>query len=233
VVGGGGAIYYGVPAGSQAGTPNQFQDQGRKIMIEVKPSTRPAAILFDLDGTLVESWTTVPMPHAKEALSSYHDAGMPMGIITNQAGPMWHLLINKSRYPSPEQIAENIFKIVLEFPYNLPWFISIGDTRLINPKPSSYAPPLATESEYAAAAEQLRATILANRPQTIHIEVSDSPTWRKPAGGALIQASKFLEVEAAKCLYVGDLPEDGDAAEAAGMRFLASYHWLRNPNQFL
>jgi hypothetical protein len=172
---GGGDICYGVPAGGQTGTPNQFQDQGRKIMIDTKFSTRPGAILFDLDGTLVESWTTVPMPHAKDALLSYHDAGMPMAIITNQAGPMWHLLVNKSRYPSPEKIAENIFTIVLEFPYNIPWFISIGDTRLINPRQSSYAPPLATESQYAAAAEQLRATILTNRPQNIHVEVSDSP----------------------------------------------------------
>jgi histidinol-phosphate phosphatase family protein len=55
--------------------------------------TRPAAVLFDRDGTLIEDVPyngdpdrVVPVPGAREALSRLRAAGVPVGVISNQSG---------------------------------------------------------------------------------------------------------------------------------------------------
>ena len=60
----------------------------------VSPATAvPAAVLFDRDDTLVhdvpyntDSAAVVPMPGAREALDRLRDAGIPVGVVTNQSG---------------------------------------------------------------------------------------------------------------------------------------------------
>ncbi|GAA1257032.1 hypothetical protein GCM10009677_04150 [Sphaerisporangium rubeum] len=54
---------------------------------------RPAAVLFDRDGTLVvdvpfntDPDLVRPFPGAKEALDRLRRAGIPIGVVTNQAG---------------------------------------------------------------------------------------------------------------------------------------------------
>jgi histidinol-phosphate phosphatase family protein len=54
---------------------------------------RPAAVLFDRDGTLVRDVPfnglpelVEPMPGAAAATARLRDAGMPMGVVTNQSG---------------------------------------------------------------------------------------------------------------------------------------------------
>jgi HAD superfamily hydrolase (TIGR01662 family) len=53
----------------------------------------PAAVLFDRDDTLVhdvpyntDPTAVVPMPGAREALNRLRDAGIPVGVVTNQSG---------------------------------------------------------------------------------------------------------------------------------------------------
>ena len=55
--------------------------------------TRPAAVLFDRDGTLVEDTPyngdpakVVAVPGAARAVSRLRDAGMPLAVISNQSG---------------------------------------------------------------------------------------------------------------------------------------------------
>jgi D-glycero-D-manno-heptose 1,7-bisphosphate phosphatase len=55
--------------------------------------TRPAAVLFDRDGTLVrdvayngDPTRVKPMPGAREALARLRDAGIPVGVVSNQSG---------------------------------------------------------------------------------------------------------------------------------------------------
>jgi histidinol-phosphate phosphatase family protein len=55
--------------------------------------TRPAAVLFDRDGTLIEDVPyngdpdrVVPVSGAREALSRLRAAGVPVGVISNQSG---------------------------------------------------------------------------------------------------------------------------------------------------
>ena len=55
--------------------------------------TRPAAVLFDRDGTLVvdvpyngDPARVRPVPHARAALDLLRAAGVPTGVVTNQSG---------------------------------------------------------------------------------------------------------------------------------------------------
>jgi histidinol-phosphate phosphatase family protein len=58
-----------------------------------RPAARPAAVLFDRDGTLIEDVPyngdpdrVVPVPGAREAISRLRAAGIPVGVISNQSG---------------------------------------------------------------------------------------------------------------------------------------------------
>jgi histidinol-phosphate phosphatase family protein len=57
------------------------------------PRPRPAAVLFDRDGTLVvdvpyngDPGRVLPMPGAREALDRLRAAGVPVGVVSNQSG---------------------------------------------------------------------------------------------------------------------------------------------------
>lgn len=57
------------------------------------PGTRPAAVLFDRDGTLIadvayngDPALVVPLPGARRALRRLHAAGIPTAVISNQSG---------------------------------------------------------------------------------------------------------------------------------------------------
>jgi D-glycero-D-manno-heptose 1,7-bisphosphate phosphatase len=59
----------------------------------VSPPSSTAAVLFDRDGTLIEDEPYCadpalvrPMPHARAALALVREAGLPIGVITNQSG---------------------------------------------------------------------------------------------------------------------------------------------------
>ncbi|MEO3810632.1 HAD-IIIA family hydrolase [Sphaerisporangium sp. B11E5] len=56
-------------------------------------NARPAAVLFDRDGTLIvdvpynsDPALVRPVPGAREALDRLRGAGVPIGVVTNQAG---------------------------------------------------------------------------------------------------------------------------------------------------
>ncbi|MFF7892113.1 D-glycero-alpha-D-manno-heptose-1,7-bisphosphate 7-phosphatase [Streptomyces sp. NPDC007907] len=63
---------------------------------------RPAAVLFDRDGTLVadvpyngDPSRVTPMPGAREAVDAVRAAGVPAGVVTNQSGVARGLLTRR------------------------------------------------------------------------------------------------------------------------------------------
>jgi histidinol-phosphate phosphatase family protein len=84
--------------------PGLLADAARAPRPGRGPGARPAAVLFDRDGTLVvdvpyngDPERVVPMPGAREALSRLRAAGIPTAVVSNQSGVARGLL-------RPEQV---------------------------------------------------------------------------------------------------------------------------------
>jgi len=68
-------------------------------------------LLCDLDGTLVETWRTTPLPDVRERLQVLQDQGVPVVVVTNQGGVGYRYaheqrgeLAQAARYPTFEAV---------------------------------------------------------------------------------------------------------------------------------
>lgn len=174
------------------------------------------AVLFDLDGVLVRSFTTEPLPGAKERIAALKAQGIPMAICTNQAGPIWGQATGQEKYPLTETIAANIKTIIGSLGLGgatgldgIPWFVSIGDERVLG---------MMDRDQYDFVTEVIKIH-LDEALFDVDVRIETEAAWRKPAPDMLLAAAKYLGVEPADCLYVGDMETDRQAAVAAGMQF--------------
>lgn len=167
-------------------------------------------VIFDLDGTLVESFTTTPLHGAKERIARLRAQGSNIAIATNQAGPIWYWVTEDAKFPSAIKIAKNIASITeaLEL-QGVPWFVSIGDLRARDRK---------GENIYRIALQGIRYA-LQNELPSVPLRISGLAHWRKPSPGMLLRVAEYFDVEASQCLYVGDMDTDEQAARAAEMAF--------------
>lgn len=176
---------------------------------------KPKAVLFDLDGTLVESFTTKPLSGAAERIAQLRADGVKMAVCTNQAGPLWLAHTKDAKYPGAHRIKMNIVEIIRSLSLGgVKWFVSVGDRRIYQAMKDIYNDEKKCKEEY----EKLTLMIV-GLLRTQDFIVSASDEWRKPAPGMLLAAAKFLAVAPADCLYIGDMETDRQAAQAAGMQF--------------
>jgi HAD superfamily hydrolase (TIGR01662 family) len=135
----------------------------------------PAAVLFDRDGTLIhdvpynaDPAAVRPVPGARQALNRLREAGIPVGVITNQSGVARGLI-------SAEQLEQ------------------------VNNRVSELLGPFA---------------VWRVCPHDRH----DGCGCRKPAPGLVTSAAAQLGVPAQRCVVIGDIGADMEAAEATGAR---------------
>jgi len=136
---------------------------------------RPAAILFDRDGTLIvdvayngDPSRVEPIPGAREALEHVRAAGIPIAIVSNQSGVGRGLLTMEDVDAVHRRIAE-----------------------LLGPVGPAFVCP--------------------HRPD-------EGCGCRKPMPGLVTRAADALGVPVERCVVIGDIGADVDAALAAGAR---------------
>jgi histidinol-phosphate phosphatase family protein len=136
---------------------------------------RPAAVLFDRDGTLVVDRPyarhpdpLVAMPGAPVALRRLRAAGLPLGVVTNQSGVARGLL-------------------------------SMSDVEAVNARVEQLVGPFGTWQ------------VCPHGP-------GEGCGCRKPAPGLIKAAAAALGVDVSRCVVVGDIGSDVEAAHAAGAR---------------
>ena len=152
----------------------------RRLRAAVPRSTagraeRPAAVLFDRDGTLVEDvpyngdprLVTVT-PGAREAVDRLRAAGIPTAVVSNQSG-VARGLITREQVDTVNRRIESLLG-----PLG-PWLYC------------THGP-------------------------------DDGCACRKPAPGLVLRAAEALGVEPERCVLVGDIGADVEAARAAGAR---------------
>ena len=161
--------------------------------------------IFDLDGTLVEKYGTLPLPNVPSRLEKLADSGHKLAIATNQAGLAWRILTKATKFPDVHSMAQRFEQIarVLHQLKDIPWFISVFDSRV-----------KLHSNQY-----QNLCTELTNTCPQLTLVVRADPHWRKPKPGMLLSAGQYYNLGTDQIVYVGDYQTDADAAESAGMKF--------------
>ena len=179
----------------------------------------PAAILFDLDGTLVD---TVP-PRIKAWLQALHEAGILVGqqevaaligsdgrYVARESARAAGQALDDRRAEMIDRRQGEIFEVLNINPKPLPAsreLLKILDSRII-----PWA--IATSSRHQQVAASLKALSLPHTPTIID---SRDVRQAKPAPDLLLKAARVLGVEARRCWYIGDSTWDMVAAKAATM----------------
>jgi HAD superfamily hydrolase (TIGR01662 family) len=160
--------------------------------------------VFDLDGTLAETWETELLPGVVERVDELGN-DVDFAVATNQAGVAWNALEGEP-YPRPAEIGNRLVAVAERLPVlkEALWLVSIGDEGV----------DLPAERWRALAAGVTQAST------PLWVRTSSDPAWRKPRPGMLVEACRTFEVAPEEAVFVGDREGDAQAAAAAGMKFV-------------
>lgn len=184
-------------------------------------STRAA--LFDLDGTLVDSaadlgnaanhvretlgMTPLPLPTYRQ-----HASAGARGMLRTAIGiTPEHSDFQEYRTRFLEHYRQNLSRHSRQFD-GIPELLAALEARAIRWGIVTNKPRIYTE--------MLLADLALDRRPAVTICADDVPK-AKPAPDSLLLACERLRLSASECVYVGDDKRDADAAQAAGMRFVA------------
>jgi HAD superfamily hydrolase (TIGR01509 family) len=180
---------------------------------------KPDAIVFDLDGTLVDTVETrivawlrtfeeVGIPADRERVAKLIGSdGRRLAIVVAEAAGQ---PIDAERAEAIDRRAGEIYSRLNTDPRPLP-----GATDLLRALDERRIPwAIATSSRREQVGASIDALNLARRPTIVDGSQVENA---KPAPDLLLAASRELRVEPARCWYVGDAIWDMQAAGAAGM----------------
>ena len=214
---------------------------------------KPKAVLLDLDGTLVKTWTTEPLPGVSGILRRLEQEGYPLIVLTNQAGPAWWQAYMEKPdvpmprdYPSFARLAKNLGDITRTLSLEKArWIIAMYDERVGNVvaplAPSKDQPDFQAISEtlltrsredilfsfFARVQHEMRASLAREETmEHVRVTVSVASRFRKPEPEMLLFAASELGVDPGECVYVGDMDTDREAAQRAWMNYCPSMEAL-------
>lgn len=168
-------------------------------------------VICDLDGFLVQTWGTEPLPGVLEALATLKQRGISLAVASNQAGPLWRAATGQEKYPNAAEVATRLLaaagRLGLE---DASWYVSVADGRALGIVGMLEGAEMAEEAGRALSVALSR----------LKAWVSADARWRKPEPGMLLCACELWNLAPAEAIYGGDLDSDRQAAEAAGMRFV-------------
>jgi hypothetical protein len=160
--------------------------------------------IFDLDGTLAETWKTGLLPGVAERVGELGN-DVDFAVATNQAGVAWNA-VEGEPYPRPAEIGRRLVGVAEALPAlkEALWLVSIGDEEVELP-PERWRGLAAGVTQAAA---------------PLRVRTSSDPAWRKPRSGMLLEARQAFGARPDEILFVGDREGDAAAAAAAGVRFV-------------
>lgn len=183
----------------------------------------PAAVIFDLDGTLVDSRGDI-VAAVNHALSQLGRAPLPASVVVGFVGDGARSLCARAAR-LPEQ-SDEVDALVGHF---LAYYTE-------HPVELSRWMPGATEALEALAEMQLPLGLCTNKPRVTTdavlyalgirtrfrtVVAGGDLSEKKPAPGPLLLAAKQLGVAPERCVMVGDGHQDVECARRAGMRSIA------------
>lgn len=198
----------------------------------------PPLVLFDLDGTLIDSAVGIAEAVNRTLRELGHgreDPGVVRGWIGDGARLLLHRALAHAGADLPDGLAFDAAYAVLMRHY--------GESLPLQ----AVAYPGAGEALYGLRARGVRVALCTNKPERFIAPLLDALGWaalfdaivggdtlpeRKPSAAPLLYIAERFGVAPADALMVGDSRTDADAAQAAGMPLLLvryGYHHGRVP----
>jgi HAD superfamily hydrolase (TIGR01509 family) len=181
-------------------------------MLHTKPVR---AVLFDWDGTLINSWHA----DANAYLKMFRTFGIPWGMaeFERHYSPNWHRMYMAAAIPRRRWVEADGHWLRAYRNYHIR--LLPDARRVLKALRGRFKLGLVTSGQRARVQPQLsfhKATSFF--PVRVFCE---DAARRKPDPAPLRVAMRRLRVTAADCIYVGDSPEDIQMAHRAGMRAVA------------
>jgi len=180
-----------------------------------QPGTEILAVLFDWDGTLLNSFRADSAAY----LCMFREMGVPWGLeeLARHYSPNWYRVyraagLSRRRWHEADQSWRR------HYAKQQPKLIG-GARRILNWVARRHQVALVTSGDRERVARQLREFGLT---QTFAAHVCGGDTKRrKPHPEPLRLALRQLRLKPESCVYVGDAPEDLEMAERASVRSIA------------
>jgi HAD superfamily hydrolase (TIGR01509 family) len=174
-----------------------------------------AAVLFDWDGTLIDSYDA----DSQAYLALFREMGVPWGLreLEHHYSPDWYVVyraagIPNARWPEADRIWRAYYAI------HRPKLMS-GARRVLGQLARRHKLGLVTSGDRNRVMGQLREFGLLRvlRTRVCGGDLEE----KKPDPAPLQMALRQMAIEPAECVYVGDTPEDVEMARAAGVCAIA------------
>jgi phosphoglycolate phosphatase len=181
----------------------------------MRTEKRLAGVLFDWDGTLIDSY------HAdtEAYLAMFRDLGLGWGTreLEKHYSPDWYTVYRAAGIPQ-ERWDEADSRWRFHYAKH-PSKLITGARRVLTRLARRHALGLVTSGDRVRVARQLREFAL-TRVFRARVCGGDTPE-KKPHPAPLRKALRKMKMEAKECVYVGDTPEDLEMARAVGVRAIA------------
>jgi HAD superfamily hydrolase (TIGR01509 family) len=179
------------------------------------PKNRIAGVLFDWDGTLIDSYHA----DSQAYLAMFRELGLGWGLkeLELHYSPDWYVVYRAAGIPQEHwDRADTLWRThYAKYPSKL----VPGARRVLAQLARRHALGLVTSGDRERVTRQLRAFALT---RTFRARVCGGDTVeKKPHPAPLRRALEKMRLEPQVCVYVGDTPEDLQMARAAGMRAVA------------
>jgi phosphoglycolate phosphatase len=174
-----------------------------------------AAVLFDWDGTLLDSYHA----DAQAYLALFKDLGVNWGLeeLTRHYSPDWYRVYRAAGIPRARwEEADRLWRSAYgrHAPELMP-----GARRVLRALEPRFALAIVTSGDRARVAGQLRRFGLTRTFAACIF--SEDARQRKPNPAPLEMAMRRLRLAPRRCVYVGDASEDIQMARRAGVRAIA------------
>jgi phosphoglycolate phosphatase len=179
------------------------------------PAIALQAVLFDWDGTLLDSADA----DSSAYLAMFRELGIPWGLseLAAHYTPNWHHVYRAAKIPvSKWEIADKLW--AKHYAHHTPKLVP-GARRILAWVARRYQLGLVTSGDRVRVLRQLRYFGL-TRLFATHVCAGDTPQ-KKPHPAPLRFALKQMCLDPRACVYVGDSPHDLEMSKRAGVRAIA------------